>query len=98
VSSRDEVPSPVIEAPQIKFDLPITAILYLPEIDGLSLLGNIFNTRAASSRIGDSFAHQLSSSFLMLGVHHRFDLFGESLCAGLSERCRRSNASGRQPL
>lgn len=43
MSSRDEVPSPVIEAAQIKFDLPITAILYLPEIDGFSLLGNIFN-------------------------------------------------------
>lgn len=43
MSYRDEVPSPVIEAAQVKFDLPITAILYLPEIEGFSLVGIIFN-------------------------------------------------------
>lgn len=43
MSYRDEVPSPVIEATQVKFELPITAILYLPEVEGFSLVGNIFN-------------------------------------------------------
>ncbi|QXW42710.1 hypothetical protein [Pseudomonas amygdali] len=43
MSYRDVPPSPVIETAQVKFDLPITAILYLPEIEGFSLVGNIFN-------------------------------------------------------
>lgn len=47
VSYRDEVPSPVIAAAQVEFDLPITAILYLPEIEGFSLVGNIFNDSRA---------------------------------------------------
>ena len=32
----------MIEAAKVKFDLPLTAILYLPEIEGFSLVGNIF--------------------------------------------------------
>ncbi|KTB91378.1 hypothetical protein AO073_06045 [Pseudomonas syringae ICMP 11293] len=47
MSYRDDVPTPVIKAAQVEFDLPITAILYLPEIEGFSLVGNIFNDSRA---------------------------------------------------
>lgn len=43
MSYRVQLPPPVIAATQVKFDQPITAILYLPEVEGFSLVGNIFN-------------------------------------------------------
>lgn len=40
---RDVIPNPVVEAAQVEFDLLITAILYLPRVEGFSLAGHIFH-------------------------------------------------------
>lgn len=46
-----EFPKAVTEALLVKFEPPITALLYLPEVEGFSLLGNVF--RDSGGRFAD---------------------------------------------
>jgi hypothetical protein len=42
MSDCKQMPPPVAQATLVRFDIPITAILYLPELEGFCLVGNIF--------------------------------------------------------
>lgn len=42
MSIRSEAPPPVAQAASVEFDIPVTGILYLPELEGFCLVGNVF--------------------------------------------------------
>jgi hypothetical protein len=42
MSILSQAPPPVVQAALIEFDIPFTGILYLPELEGFCLVGNVF--------------------------------------------------------